>query len=286
VVKASANETIFSNWNNFENTMTNMITDTSLVNALRNLPELAREPIVECQFIDSVLLGALGFQTGEFYKNFSTGRGQKKVDYALRRTIDGDVFVHTKSNPFILIEAKGRDIKLTENSPGYRNTVCQIKEYLNEPNCKTVQWGIITNSDHIQLFRKHGKVIHPATPCLEITIDNVDEIVADIRHKIEQPTQALVVAIYANKGGVGKTSTTINLAAVLGHGAKKKVLVLDFDPNQMDLTNSLGIIPSEDGLLKILKNVTLIYFLKFNHTPLRIKGKSIIYLMFFLQIKS
>jgi cellulose biosynthesis protein BcsQ len=232
--------------------MTTALVDTPLVVALRNLPLGAPEPIVQCQFIELALLNALGFASEEYYREFKTGKGAQAVDYALRKTIGDNVFLHTGSEPSILIEAKGRDIKLHENAPGYRRAVGQLKEYLNHPKCKTVQWGMITNADHIQLFRKHGKVIHPATPCLEITSNNVDEIVAEIRSKIEQPRRALVVAVYANKGGVGKTSTTINLAAVLGYAEKKKVLVLDFDPNQRDLTNSLEMPAPEGGLFKVL----------------------------------
>lgn len=233
-----------------------MITTTaiSLQTALNNLPLSAEEPDVKSQFIELALLGALGFGPGEFCGEFKTGSGAKAVDYAIRKTTADNSFLHDKSNPCILIEAKGRNIKLQENSPSYKTTVKQLKGYLNSPNCRTVQWGLITNADHIQLFRKHGKVIHPATPCLEITSDNIEETIAGIRHKIENPTKALTVAIYANKGGVGKTSTTINLAAVLGYAEKKKVLVLDLDPNQRDLSNSLGMSIPDEGLSQVLTN--------------------------------
>ncbi len=228
------------------------MTSTSLQGALQSLPTSAPEAIVSHQFIASSFIKALGFEQGEVYPEFNTGDGS--VDYAVRKTVESDVFVITGSNPYLLIELKGRDINLKEDSPSYEKTVKQLKRYLHAPNSKTVEWGIITNSIHIQLFRKHGKVVYPATPCLEINLDNIDEIVANIRQKIEHPSRALTVAIYNNKGGVGKTTTTVNLAAVLERAAHKKVLVIDFDPNQQDLTNSLGISLSDGKVYDALTN--------------------------------
>ncbi|MGL5942690.1 MAG: AAA family ATPase [Waterburya sp.] len=208
--------------------------------SLNNLPLDAPEAIVDGNFIASSFLDALGFTLQERIPQFKTGNGGDAVDYALRNNTKDDIFLHNKANPQVLVELKGRDINLAPESRSYQATVRQLKKYLLAPNCRSVQWGIITNSKHLQLFRKHGKTIYPATLCLEINPDNIAELAFYIRNKIQKTSRALTVAIYNNKGGVGKTTTVINLAATLATH-NRKVLVVDFDPNQKDLTDSLHI---------------------------------------------
>ncbi|MBD2513051.1 AAA family ATPase [Nostoc muscorum FACHB-395] len=222
--------------------------------ALINLPNGASEPIVSSVFITE-LLKILGFDVTETIPGFSTGNGGNAVDYAVRKNSDNDTFIETKLNPYLLVEVKGRNINLHPKAAQYKSTVNQLKHYLLAPNCKTAQWGIIANGDYIQLFRKHGKVIYPATPCIEITADNLDKVLSAIKQKIDNPLKALTIAIYNNKGGVGKTTTTLNLAAMLTI-LGKRTLIVDFDPNQQDLTNSLGQKVKEDSLYSWLVNDT------------------------------
>ncbi|MFN6438566.1 MAG: ParA family protein [Nostoc sp. DedSLP01] len=225
------------------------MTIISLRAAVQSLPENAPEAVVNDLFAPH-LLKVLGFEYEEIHPQYNTGDGA--VDKAARKTIGDDIFLHTKSNPYLLLELKGRDINLSEDAAQYQKTVKQLKNYLLAPNCKTVQWGIITNSCHIQLFRKHGKVIYPATQCLTLDAGNIDKVVASIRKKIENPAKALTIAVYNNKGGVGKTTTTVNLAAILTF-LGKKVLAIDFDPNQQDLTSALGLPLSKGSVFEALR---------------------------------
>lgn len=60
----------------------------------------------------------------------------------------------------------------------------------------------------------------------------------DVKRGLPQ-RDSRVIAVINQKGGVGKSTTVINLSACLGEN-KKKVLVIDFDP-QGNSTSGYGI---------------------------------------------
>lgn len=223
----------------------------NLEEALRNLPADAAEVIVEANF-SRVFLNALGFSELEMTPGFRIDK--LIVDHAARKNTNAeDIFLQTKANPYLYMEVKGRTENLSsEHCAPHKRASWQLKRYMRHPQSKSVQWGILTNSLHAQLYRKHGKIVHPVTTCLSLE-DNLKQVIKDIRNKIEVPRKALIVTVYNNKGGVGKTTTTLNIAATLAT-RKKRVLVVDFDPNQSDLGDSLNLPPLEGKVFEMLSS--------------------------------
>jgi hypothetical protein len=149
-------------------------------------PNESTEHVISHRFVDP-LLQALGFNHQQQRPEFRTGSGGDKVDFACRKNNGDDIFFNSQVNPYLLVEVKARatgagaKIDLSEGTPQYIGTREQIKKYLLAPKCETAQWGIITNSIHIQLFRRHGKVVIPATPSILISKGNINHIVAYIK---------------------------------------------------------------------------------------------------------
>jgi chromosome partitioning protein len=65
----------------------------------------------------------------------------------------------------------------------------------------------------------------------------------ELTHRTTEKPMTRTIAVTSQKGGVAKTTTTANLAAVWGRGGQR-VLCVDLDP-QFALTRAFGCVPSE-----------------------------------------
>lgn len=72
-------------------------------------------------------------------------------------------------------------------------------------------------------------------------------------------TQMKTIAVYHNKGGVGKTTTVVNLAAALSKQGKR-VLVIDLD-SQANTTFATGLVKFDDEVNDTLKECNILHLL-------------------------
>jgi chromosome partitioning protein len=117
-----------------------------------------------------------------------------------------------------------------------------ILQYLDvtkvRPEC-LADYGLVFNGDFFQLWRRVGGLIMPLTTIKRVTKTNLPKLLKELAKCLQTPTAALVTAIWNRKGGVAKTTNTINVASCLAL-AGKKVLLIDLDP-QNDLTTGIGL---------------------------------------------
>lgn len=120
-----------------------------------------------------------------------------------------------------------------------QNGICQ---YLNVDLVKPeylAPYGLVFNGDFFQLWRRVDGLIFPLTPIQRITKASIPELMQQLEYCLTNPQPALVATIWNRKGGVAKTTNTLNLGATLGLKGKR-ILLVDLDP-QEDLTRGLGL---------------------------------------------
>jgi cellulose biosynthesis protein BcsQ len=211
---------------------------------LESIPYKTSEADMESRFGEP-LLKEIGFSNMHFYRqrNFTGIYNGEKIslrpDYAC---------YDSKEKSVLLLVAEDKKV--------YPNEIEKaIKEVQEQMIVTSAQFGLANNGIELQLFQRHGKICVPRTPKLRthnpktskdsVSPDNVKKFlksVEKIKNEIRNPRRALTVMFYNHKGGVGKTTITANVGAVLLLWHRKKVLFITFDL-QGDLNQLFGFEP-------------------------------------------
>ena len=219
---------------------------------------LRNETEVESKFIVQYLLPTLGYTQDDWYQEVALG--SIRLDFLAFAAQVLPFTLDANSPLSLVIEAKSPQ----RNLDIY---VRRLKQYLTT---LYVKYGILTNGKDFRIYTRFADDIYLIFQCNVNDInDKIDEIKFIVgkesikeKKKIEEMFQNIhtqqgekkpmkVIAIYHNKGGVGKTTISVNLAAALrkkGHN----VLLVDLD-SQANSTFATGLVKfqfEEDDTLK------------------------------------
>lgn len=138
---------------------------------------------------------------------------------------------------------------------------------------------VITSSNYstdsiIQAMRLGAREFLPK-PILKDDLRRVLSMFAQ-QENFDNESASKIITIYSNKGGIGKTTTAINLATELARTTRDKVALIDLNLQLGDVSTFLDIRPSFDvayvvqNLLDKKEEVLIKAFEKYNNTNLYI----------------
>ncbi|MEZ4735740.1 MAG: AAA family ATPase [Caldilineaceae bacterium] len=208
---------------------------------------LRNEKEVESKLIVQYLLPALGYRETDWHQEVALG--SIRLDF-LAFAAQMLPFTLSAPAPFCLvIEAKSPKRKLDTH-------VYRLRQYLT---MLQTDYGLLTNGHELRIYRRIGDTIQMIFQCAGPEIAyRMDEIKALIGRDVLQmqkhtktkivdpyPTggkqkSVKIIAIYHNKGGVGKTTISVNLAAAL-RKRRYRVLLIDLD-SQANSTFAAGLV--------------------------------------------
>jgi cellulose biosynthesis protein BcsQ len=240
-------------------------------------PELCRnESEVESKLIVQYLLPQLGYSPDRWYQEVAFG--SIRLDFIAFATQVVPCVLDANSPLSVVMEAKHPNQNLN-------NHIHRLKSYLTSLN---VRYGLLTNGKEIRIYEQVQNEIQLVFQCVG---KNVDTEIHDIKaligretlkerntsyeveqelNRIEQLYNASLkekehytmktIAIYHNKGGVGKTTTVVNLASALRKKGKR-VLVIDLD-SQANTTFATGLIKFDDEEFDNIKDSNILHVLQ------------------------
>jgi hypothetical protein len=236
-------------------------------------PKLCRnESEVETKLIVQYLLPKLGYSSDFWFQEVAFG--SIRLDF-LVFAVQKELLRAERNFPCsLVIEAKHPNQNLD-------NHVGRLKRYLTSLN---VQYGLLTNSKDLRIFKNLNGNTNLIFRCsgqdIESKIEEIKLIIGrnnlvlkfselqdqnktnlQINHNLQTKKHFMkVIAVYHNKGGVGKTTTVVNLAAALSKKGKR-VLVIDLD-SQANTTFATGLIKFDDEELDDIKDNNILQVLQ------------------------
>ncbi|MBD2727604.1 AAA family ATPase [Nostoc sp. FACHB-892] len=236
-------------------------------------PELCRnESEVESKLIVQYLLPQLGYTPDTWHQEVAVG--SIRLDF-LAFAAQVIPFVLDANSPLsVVMEAKHPKQNLNNHVP-------RLRHYLTSLN---VRYGLLTNGKEIRIYQKVQHDIQLLFQCpgkeVETRIEEIKGLIAresftnkqskdnfEIQvHEnnsvieIKREHSMKIIAVYHNKGGVGKTTTVVNLAAAIRKKGKR-VLVIDFD-SQANTTFATGLVKFDDEEFDDIKDSNLLQVLQ------------------------
>ncbi len=202
---------------------------------------------VESKLIVSYLLPKLGY-TLELW------RQERKLN---RFRLDFSAYIDSEVKTDVVFEAKHPNQNLNDH-------LQQLKNYMLELQ---IPYGMLTNGKEIVIYKNNENDILRIFYCWGRKIeDNIDKIKSLIgKDTLARELKSIgnnmkIIAVYHNKGGVGKTTTVVNLAATFSKMGKK-VLVIDLD-SQANTTFATGLVNFGDEEKDDLKDNYIYHLLK------------------------
>ncbi|AFZ28741.1 Restriction endonuclease, type I, EcoRI, R subunit/Type III [Gloeocapsa sp. PCC 7428] len=216
-------------------------------------PENCRnESEVESKLIVQYLLPALGYSPDTWYQEVAFG--SIRLDFLAFATQVVPFVLNDYSSLSVVMEAKHPNQNLN-------NHVRRLKWYLTSLN---VAYGLLTNGKQLRIYQSIDDNIQLVFQCsghdIESRIEEIQALIGreSLRKKYTQKKIISVttnpksdsenkkqnnmkaIAIYHNKGGVGKTTVAVNLAAALRKKGKR-ILLIDLD-SQANTTFATGLV--------------------------------------------
>jgi chromosome partitioning protein len=230
-------------------------------------PSLYRnESEVESKLIVSYLLPKLGYSPDSWYQEVAFG--SIRLDFLAFATQVLPFGVSPNFPLSIVMEAKSPKQNLDKH-------VLKFRHYLTSLN---VLYGLLTNGKEIRIYKRVLKDIQLIFTCQGHEVEEKFQEIKAILGKdslkdrnqikvIEPATpddlkesNMKVIAIYHNKGGVGKTTTVVNLAAALSKKGQR-ILVIDLD-SQANTTFAVGLAKFVDEKDDDIKNSYIYHVIK------------------------